>query len=66
MLNDPIVEKMRSNGQDFTARYNNDLAAICRALKEKEQVMKRKVVYRAPRSNPHGQLTRCWSRPPNK
>ena len=52
MLNDPIVEEMRTNGQAFAARYNNNLAAICRALKEKEQVMKRKVVYRAPRRAP--------------
>lgn len=48
MLNDPIVEEMRKNGQAFTARYNNNLAAICNALKEKEQSMGRKVVNRAP------------------
>ena len=35
MLNDPIVEEMRKNGQLFAARYNHDLTAMCNALKEK-------------------------------
>lgn len=52
MLNDPIVEEMRKNGQLFTARYNNNLAAICKALKEKEQAMGRKVINRGPRLLP--------------
>jgi hypothetical protein len=53
MLDDPIVAEMRKNGQDFTARYNNNLAAICKALKEKEQTTGREVVYRASRLLPH-------------
>lgn len=52
MQNDPIVEEMRKNGQAFTARYNHDLAAICKALKEKEQSLGRKVVQRSPRLLP--------------
>ena len=47
--NDPIVEEMRTNGQAFAARYNNDLAAICRALRAREQASGRKVVNRPPR-----------------
>lgn len=49
MKNDPIVEEMRKNGQAFTARYNHDLAAIFKALKEKEQSLGRKVIQRSPR-----------------
>jgi hypothetical protein len=52
MQNDPIVEEMRKNGQDFTARYNHDLVAIFKALKEKEQSLGRKVVQRSPRYLP--------------
>lgn len=54
MQNDPIVEEMRKNGQDFTARYNHDLEAICKALKEKEQALGRKIIQRSPRLLPGG------------
>ena len=49
MQTDAIVEEMRQNGQDFTARYNHDLEAICKALKEKEQALGRKIIQRSPR-----------------
>jgi hypothetical protein len=49
MMNDPIVEEMRNNGQSFTARYNHDLAAICKALRAKEANSPRAVVNRRPR-----------------
>ena len=49
MLNDPIVEEVRKNGQAFVARYNYDLAAICMALKAKEGASGRIVVNRAAR-----------------
>ena len=49
MLDDPVVESVRKIGEAFAARYNNDLAAICKALKEKERLSGRKVVNRAPR-----------------
>ena len=52
MQNDPIVEEMRKNGQDFAARYNHDLEAICKALKEKEQALGRKIIQRSPRLLP--------------
>ena len=54
MQNDPIVEEMRKNGQDFIARYNHDLEAICKALKEKEQSLGRKIIQRSPRLLPGG------------
>lgn len=41
---DPLVEAMRQNGQAFTARYGNDLAKVCAALKEKEQHLNRQVI----------------------
>lgn len=49
MLNDPIVEEVRKNGQEFAARFNNDLASICKALREKERVSGRRVVNLVPR-----------------
>lgn len=52
MQNDPIVEEMRKNGQDFTARHNHDLVSILRALKEREQSLEHKVVLRSPRYLP--------------
>ena len=54
MQNDPIVEEMRQNRQDFTARYNHDLEAICKALKEKEQALGRKITQRSPLLLPGG------------
>lgn len=52
MQDDPIVEEMRKNGQAFTARYNHDLAAIFKALKDKEQQLGSRVVQREPRLLP--------------
>ncbi len=52
MKDDPIVEEMRKNGQAFTARHGNDLAAIFKALKEKEQALGEKIVQRPPRQVP--------------
>ena len=49
MLNDPIVEEVRKIGLAFAARFNNDLAAICKALRDKERSSGRIVINRAPR-----------------
>ena len=49
MQNDPIVEEVRKNGLAFAARFNNDLAAICKALRDKERTSGRVIVNRAPR-----------------
>ena len=49
MKNDSIVDEVRNNGVTFAARYNNDIVAICRALKEREKLSGRKVVNRKPR-----------------
>ena len=49
MLNDAIVEEVRRNGQAFAARFNNDLAEICKALNDKERLSGRIVINRSPR-----------------
>ena len=48
MKNDPIVDEVRNNGLALAARYNDDIEAICKALKEKERTSGRRVVNRAP------------------
>ena len=49
MVNDPIVEEVRRLRQAHAARYNNDLAAICEALKARERSSSRVVVNRPAR-----------------
>jgi len=41
---DPIVEEVRRIRDECAAKFNNDLAAICRDLREKEKRSGRKVV----------------------
>jgi hypothetical protein len=48
MKNDSIVDEVRNNGLTFAARHNDDIAAICRALKERAKLSERKVVNRKP------------------
>ncbi len=47
MLNDALVDEVRNNGVAFAARFNNDVAAICKALNDKERASGRVVVDRA-------------------
>lgn len=49
MMNDPIVDEVRRIRQAHAARYNNDLAEICKALKAREQSSSRVVVNRPAR-----------------
>ena len=44
MMDDLIVEETRKHRQAHAAKYNNDLTAICAALKIHEQQSSRKVV----------------------
>lgn len=48
MKNDSIVDEVRNNGLALVARYNNNIEAICKALKERERTSERRVVNRAP------------------
>jgi hypothetical protein len=52
MKNDSIVDEVRNNGLALAARCNNNLEAICKALKERERSSGRLVVDRAPRRVP--------------
>jgi len=47
-MNDPIVEEVRKYGEQFVARYNNDISKICEALKSKEKELNIKIVNRPP------------------
>lgn len=49
MKNDLIVDEVRNNGLALAARYNNDIEAICKALKERERTSGRMIVNRTPR-----------------
>jgi hypothetical protein len=46
MNEDPIVAELRRRRQEHAAQYDNDLVAICRAIKEQEEKSSRKVVNR--------------------
>jgi hypothetical protein len=48
MKNDTLVDDVRDHGLALTARYNSNIAEICKALKEREQKSRRRVVNRAP------------------
>lgn len=48
MKNDLIVDEVRKNGLALAARYGNNIEAICKALKEREQTSGRRVVNRLP------------------
>jgi len=50
---DPIVEETRKARQEHAARFNYDLAAICRDLKEQEAQGGRSVVVLQPRRPEH-------------
>lgn len=48
MKNDPIIDEVRNNGLTLAAQYNNNIEAICKALKERERTSGRMVINRAP------------------
>ena len=49
MAKDPIVEEVRRIRDEYAARFDYDLGAIYRDLKEREQRGEFCVVYRRPR-----------------
>ena len=49
MIDDPIVEEVRTYRQAHAARYNYDLTAIFTALLEQQQISSRLLVNRSPR-----------------
>lgn len=49
MWKDPIVEEVRRLREEYAARFNHDLAAICRDLRERQQKGGRTVVSLMPK-----------------
>ncbi len=49
MWRDPIVDEIRRLRQKYAARFNHDLKAICRDLREKQKKHHRKTVTLPPR-----------------
>jgi hypothetical protein len=49
MWRDPIVEEVRRWRQDYAAKLNHDLKAICRDLRERQAKSGRKVVSLPPK-----------------
>ena len=49
MWQDPIVEEVRRHRQEYAARFNFNLKAICRDLREKQKMSGRKVVSLTPK-----------------
>lgn len=48
-MNDPIVEEIRKYREQYAAKFNYDLAAICKDLRERQATCGREVVSRPPR-----------------
>ena len=51
-MNDPIVEEIRKYREQYAAKFNYDLAAICKDLRERQATCGRKVVSRPPKRIP--------------
>ena len=45
-MNDPIVEEVRKHREQYAAKFNYDLAAICKDLRERQVACGREVVSR--------------------
>ncbi|MEO5334658.1 MAG: hypothetical protein H7839_21795 [Magnetococcus sp. YQC-5] len=49
MRNDPILDEVRKNREEFAAKFNYDLDAIVKSLQESERASGRQVVSLAPK-----------------
>ncbi len=49
MIEDPIVEEVRKARNDYAKRFDYDLDAICRDLKEKQRKSGRELVSFSPK-----------------
>ena len=49
MRNDPILDEVRKNREEFAARFNFDLDAMVKSLQESERASGRQVVSFAPK-----------------
>jgi hypothetical protein len=50
MWEDPIVNETRTAREELAARFNHDLAALCRYLREREREHPERVVTLKPRT----------------
>ena len=48
-MNDPIVDEIRNNRERYAAKFNYDLTAICRDLRERQATCGREVISRPPK-----------------
>jgi hypothetical protein len=58
MWRDPIVEEVRRRREEYAARFNHDLRAICRDLRERQKKSGRKIVSLPPKRVPKESPTR--------
>ncbi len=54
-MDDPIVEEIRKYREQYAAKFNYDLAAICKDLRERQATCGREVVSRPPKRVPEGE-----------
>ena len=54
-MNDPIVEEIRKYRERYAAKFNYDLAAICKDLRERQATCGRDVVSRPPKRVPEAE-----------
>ena len=48
-MNDPIVEEIRKYREQYAAKFNYDLKAICEDLRKRQEACGRQVVSRPPK-----------------
>jgi hypothetical protein len=51
-MKDPVVEEIRKYREQYAARFNYDLAAICKDLRDRQATCGREVVSRPPKRIP--------------
>ncbi len=49
MWRDPIVAEVRRNRENYAAKFNHDIKAICRAAREQQKTSGRGIVSLPPR-----------------
>jgi len=54
-MNDPIVEEIRKLREQYAARFNYDLAAICEDLRKRQATCGREVVSRPAKRAANGE-----------
>jgi len=58
MWEDPIVKETRAAREDLFARFDNNLAALCKYLRERESLHQERVVTLQPRTPETPALTK--------